>query len=84
MTIYRSGFRKDCRCCRESSYRERSVTLTLCYDQDGHKIETGSMATLQVIMTRACCTVLHNHSFYSGHHQRAKWLQVFWLRVCLA
>merc|ERR1712002_661746 len=43
----RSGFTKDCKCCREGSYRERTITLHSCYDQDGHKLE-GTLATMQV------------------------------------
>ena len=31
--ITRSGFSKDCNCCRESGYRERTITLQSCYDQ---------------------------------------------------
>jgi len=43
----RSGFLKDCKCCRESAYRERTLTLHNCYDQDGHKLD-GGLATMQV------------------------------------
>ena len=46
--IFRSGFSKDCKCCRESGYAERTLTLKNCYDQDGHKIESGSHASMQV------------------------------------
>ena len=45
--VSRSGFSKDCKCCRESAYSERTVTLQQCYDQDGHKIQTGSLASMQ-------------------------------------
>ena len=49
---FRSGFSKDCSCCRESSYNEKTLTLHNCYDQDGHKLE-GSLAQMQegLIMT---------------------------------
>merc|ERR1712106_496871 len=43
----RSGFSKDCKCCRESSYHEKTLTLNSCFDQDGHKLD-GSLATMQV------------------------------------
>ena len=62
--MLRSGFSKDCNCCRESGYRERTITLQSCYDQvrpgdwghhddddddqDGHRIESGSAASMQV------------------------------------
>merc|ERR1719481_1720393 len=45
----RSGFKKDCKCCRESSYKERTITLNSCYDQDGHKLE-GSLSSMQVTL----------------------------------
>ena len=44
----RSGFSKDCSCCRETSYAERTVTLQHCYDPDGQRIEAGSLSTMQV------------------------------------
>ena len=44
----RSGFSKDCSCCRETSYSERTVTLHHCYDQDGHRIEGGALSSMQV------------------------------------
>ena len=44
----RSGFNKDCSCCRETSYSERTVTLRHCYDQDGHRLEDGGLSTMQV------------------------------------
>ena len=44
----RSGFSKDCNCCRESGYKERTITLRSCYDMDGHKLEEGSQASMQV------------------------------------
>jgi len=43
----KSGFSKDCKCCRESSYNEKTLTLHNCYDQDGHKLE-GSLSQMQV------------------------------------
>ena len=44
----RSGFSKDCSCCRESSYTEKTVTLQHCYDEDGERIQSGSLASMQV------------------------------------
>lgn len=44
----RSGFSKDCSCCRESSYSEKTVTLQNCYDPDGQRIQSGSLASMQV------------------------------------
>ena len=44
----RSGFSKSCSCCRETNYAEKTVTLHRCYDQDGHRIEEGGLATMQV------------------------------------
>merc|ERR1711894_796127 len=41
------GFQKECHCCRESRYRERSITLGSCYDSDGNRL-TGSLATMKV------------------------------------
>jgi hypothetical protein len=43
----RSGFLKDCKCCRESGYSERTLTLHNCYNGDGHKLE-GGLGTMQV------------------------------------
>merc|ERR1711874_197368 len=43
----RSGFSKDCKCCREVGYNERVVTLHSCYDQDGVRLQ-GSLAQMQV------------------------------------
>ncbi|XP_023325678.1 partner of bursicon [Eurytemora carolleeae] len=45
----RSGFTKDCKCCREGGYRERIITLTKCFDQDGLTLD-GSLATMQVTL----------------------------------
>merc|ERR1711862_589471 len=38
----RSGFSKDCKCCRETGYNERVVIPRKCYDQDGALL-TGSL-----------------------------------------
>jgi len=40
-----TGFQKDCRCCRETSYRQRQITLTNCFNSDGVRLggEKGSM-----------------------------------------
>ena len=45
--LCRSGFTKDCKCCRESSYNEKMVTLSKCYDQDGHQLGD-TLAEMQV------------------------------------
>merc|ERR1711892_1132977 len=45
----RSGFKKDCKCCRESAYKERTLTLQNCYDQDGHKLD-GTLGSMQVTL----------------------------------
>jgi len=42
-----NGFQKNCQCCRESSHRKRSITLTNCYDGDGGRI-SGSLGTMTV------------------------------------
>ena len=46
--MQRSEFSKDCSCCRESSYTEKTVTLQHCYDEDGERIQSGSLASMQV------------------------------------
>ncbi|XP_039281309.1 partner of bursicon [Nilaparvata lugens] len=33
-----TGFLKECFCCRESFLRERTITLTHCYDPDGMRL----------------------------------------------
>ena len=40
------NFVQDCRCCRETSYRQRQITLTNCFNSDGVRLsgEKGSMA----------------------------------------
>ena len=43
----RSGFSKDCSCCRETSYSERTVTLHHCYDQDGHRTQDTMQVTIK-------------------------------------
>merc|ERR1711997_489418 len=45
--IDRSGFSKECHCCRETSYRDRVITLSNCYNEGGHKL-TGPMGSMQV------------------------------------
>ena len=42
-----NGFQKECRCCRESSYRQRQLTLTSCFDGDGQRL-TGQLGSLEV------------------------------------
>ena len=39
------NFVQDCRCCRETSYRQRQITLTNCFNSDGVRLsgEKGSM-----------------------------------------
>ena len=41
-----SNFQK-CECCRESSHRQRSITLTNCYDSDGGRL-SGALGTMTV------------------------------------
>ena len=55
----RSGFSKDCSCCRETSYSERTVTLQHCYDPDGQRIEAGSLSTMQVTKRQTILEMLH-------------------------
>ena len=43
----RSGFTKDCKCCRETGYNEKVVTLRRCYDQDGQLLQ-GALSQMQV------------------------------------
>jgi hypothetical protein len=45
--IDRSGFIKECHCCRETSYNDRVVVLSNCYDIDGHRL-TGAQGSMQV------------------------------------
>ena len=59
MHAFRSGFTKDCKCCRETGYNERVVTLTKCYDQDGQKLE-GALAQMQVQGFNITLSTLHN------------------------
>lgn len=42
-----NGFQKKCECCRESSHRQRSITLTNCYDSDGGRL-SGALGTMTV------------------------------------
>ena len=42
-----NGFQKECRCCRESSYRQRQLTLSNCFDGDGQRL-TGQLGSLKV------------------------------------
>jgi hypothetical protein len=44
------GFNKECHCCRESSYRQRQITLTHCYNPDGGRL-TGDMGTMIVTVS---------------------------------
>ena len=39
------NFAQECHCCRESSYRQRQITLTNCFNSDGVRLsgEKGSM-----------------------------------------
>ena len=50
----RSGFTKDCKCCRETGYNEKVVTLRRCYDQDGQLLQ-GALSQMQV--SRVTCHV---------------------------
>ena len=40
-------FPQSCACCQESSHRQRSITLTHCYDSDGGRL-SGSLGTMEV------------------------------------
>merc|ERR1711963_1211373 len=42
-----NGFQKKCECCRESSHRQRSITLTNCYDSDGGRL-SGALGSMTV------------------------------------
>ena len=78
----RSGFSKDCNCCRESGYKERTITLRSCYDMDGHKLEEGSQASMQVPghASRVTC---HDITA-AGDHQGAERVPVLQVRVSSA
>jgi len=41
------GFHKECHCCRESRYRERTIELKTCYDTDGNHL-SGSQGSMTV------------------------------------
>ena len=41
------SFFQECQCCRETSHRKRSITLTSCYDGDGGRL-SGSLGTMKV------------------------------------
>jgi hypothetical protein len=41
------GFKKECHCCRETSYRQRQITLTNCFTSDGIRL-TGSKGSMIV------------------------------------
>ncbi|XP_055387127.1 partner of bursicon [Condylostylus longicornis] len=43
-----TGFLKECYCCRESYLRERTVTLSHCYDPDGSRLMSPNMAIMDV------------------------------------
>ncbi|XP_049770019.1 partner of bursicon [Schistocerca serialis cubense] len=43
-----TGFLKECYCCRESFLRERTVTLSHCYDPDGARLTAEGMATMDI------------------------------------
>ncbi len=38
---------QDCTCCRESSYRQRQITLTNCFNSDGVRL-TGAKGSMVV------------------------------------
>ena len=58
VSVSRSGFMKDCKCCREVGYNERVVTLHSCYDQDGVRL-TGSLAQMQVTIKEPSSCACH-------------------------
>jgi len=41
------GFQKECHCCRESGYQQRTITLNHCFDGDGLKL-SGAAGSMQV------------------------------------
>ncbi|CAH1368558.1 hypothetical protein MTP99_009988 [Tenebrio molitor] len=43
-----TGFLKECYCCRESFLRERTITLTHCYDPDGVRLTTENANSMDV------------------------------------
>lgn len=47
--ITQSGFLKECYCCRETFLRERTITLSHCYDPDGVRLG-GESATMETRM----------------------------------
>ncbi|KAF2367986.1 hypothetical protein FHG87_001270, partial [Trinorchestia longiramus] len=51
-----SGFYKDCRCCRETSLRQREVVLTRCYDADGLQLAGPRSAMKVSLREPADCT----------------------------
>ncbi|CAB4062528.1 Partner of bursicon [Lepeophtheirus salmonis] len=36
--LSKSGFTKDCNCCKESGYRQRSIELNNCFDPNGVRL----------------------------------------------
>merc|ERR1712210_32917 len=71
----RSGFLKDCKCCRESGYRERTLTLHNCYNGDGHKLgedwalcKLPSRSRTVVNVTGADQLSLDKHHHQAFHH----------------
>ena len=89
MSRGRSGFSKDCNCCRESGYKERTITLRSCYDMDGHKLEEGSQASMQVPghASRVTCHVSRvtcHDITAAGDHQGAERVPVLQVRVSSA
>ncbi|KAK7869512.1 hypothetical protein R5R35_002288 [Gryllus longicercus] len=43
-----TGFLKECYCCRESFLRERTITLTHCYNPDGVRLVQEGQATMDI------------------------------------
>ena len=87
MMIIRSGFSKDCNCCRESGYRERTITLQSCYDQVRLRCQHMMMIMMMMMMMMSGWSQdrVRQLGQHAGHHQGAQRLQVLqvWLRSAL-
>ncbi|KAK2158929.1 hypothetical protein LSH36_161g00046 [Paralvinella palmiformis] len=46
------GFKKDCKCCRESRLEDRAVTLTECYD--GRSLVPGQFVRMRIREPVSC------------------------------
>ena len=78
--ITRSGFSKDCNCCRESGYRERTITLQSCYDQ----VRLRCVPRCHQMSWRCSGRPqdrVRERGQHAGHHQGAQRLQVLQVRL---